>query len=156
MKLDDLVAVSGLSGVFKLVANRSNGLIVENLDSGKRKFAPSRTHQFTPLASIGIYTDDDTTELRLIFRSMIERMSELPVPSSNDNTAIRTYFKEILPNYDEDRVFISDIKKVIKWFSYLNERNLLSLEDLEDPVVEEKEEASEDKAVVKEKSKAKT
>ena len=65
MKLDEFVAVSGLPGVFKMVANRNNGLIVENIETGKRKFAPTRRHQFTPLASIGIYTDgpEDTLEL---------------------------------------------------------------------------------------------
>ena len=71
MKLDDLVAVSGMSGVFKLAANRTNGLIIEDLDNGKRKFAPARKHQFTPLASIGIFTLDDSTELKIIFRTSI-------------------------------------------------------------------------------------
>lgn len=156
MKLDDLVAVSGLSGVYKMVANRSNGLIVENLDSGKRKFAPSRTHQFTPLASIGIYTDEDTTELRLVFKAMLEKMEELPVVVSNDNNEIRKYFREILPNYDEDRVFISDIKKVIKWFAFLNERNHLNLEDLEKPVESEEDTKEGEENKVESKKEAKT
>jgi len=130
MKIDDFVAVSGLPGIFKMVANRNNGLIIENLDTGKKKFAASRKHQFTPLASIGIYTDNDTTELKDIFKTMLEQLEKNP-PTKNTapNTEITAYFETILPNYDRDKVFVSDIKKVIKWFTYLNDRDMLSLED---------------------------
>ena len=139
MKLDDLVAVSGMSGVFKLAANRNNGLIIEDLDNGKRKFAPARKHQFTPLASIGIFTLDDSTELKIIFRTMVEQMENNPVPSANGSSKeLHTYFRLILPDYDEDKVHTSDIKKVIKWFNFLNERNLIDMED--EPEVKDEEE----------------
>ncbi len=143
MKLDDLVAVSGMSGVFKLAANRDNGLIIEDLDNGKRKFAPARKHQFTPLASIGIFTLDDSTELKIIFRTMIEQLEENPVPSaSGSSIELHTYFRKILPDYDEDKVHTSDIKKVIKWFNFLNERKLIDMED-EPETTEEKSEKEE-------------
>ena len=132
MNLDEFVAVSGLPGVFKMVANRNNGLIVENIETGKRKFAPTRRHQFTPLASIGIYTDgpEDTLELKEVFRSMLEKIeSHPPVPHNSDTKALVEYFRTVMPNYDEDRVSVGDIKKVVKWFSYLNEKNMLSLEE---------------------------
>jgi len=130
MNLEDFVAVSGLPGVYKMAANRSNGLIVEDLDSGKRKFVSARKHQFTPLASIGIYTEDDTEELDVIFKTMIEKSATLaPIPHNSKPAEVIGYFKEILPNYDEDRVYLSDMKKVIKWFNFLNDRKLLSLEE---------------------------
>lgn len=139
MKLDDLVAVSGMSGVFKLAANRNNGLIIEDLDNGKRKFAPARKHQFTPLASIGIFTLDDSTELKIIFRTMVEQMESNPVPPANGSSKeLHTYFRLILPDYDEDKVHTSDIKKVIKWFNFLNERNLIDMED--EPEAKDEEE----------------
>ncbi len=139
MKLDDLVAVSGMSGVFKLAANRDNGLIIEDLDNGKRKFASARKHQFTPLASIGIFTLEDSTELKIIFRTMIEQMEENPVPStSGSSNELHTYFRKILSDYDEDKVHTSDIKKVIKWFNFLNERNLIDMED--EPETKDEEE----------------
>ena len=145
MNLEDFVAVSGLPGVFKMAANRSNGLIVEDLDSGKRKFVSARKHQFTPLASIGIYTHDDTEELDVIFKTMIEKSAKLaPIPHNSKPPEVVAYFKEILPNYDEDRVYLSDMKKVIKWFNFLNERKLLSLE--EEKPKEEKKEKSNPKA----------
>ncbi len=128
MNLEEYVAVSGMSGVYKMVANRNNGLIVADLDTGKRKFAAARKHQFTPLASIGIYAGDDTEELKVVFSSMLEKYETIPpVPTNASGEEIYDYFRQILPNFDQDRVYVSDIKKVIKWFNFLNERNLLSL-----------------------------
>ena len=131
MKLDEFVAVSGMPGLYKMVANRNNGLIVADLDSGKRKFAPARKHQFTPLASIGIYTDDgDTQELHKVFRAMLEKQESNPPVSTNaSSNEIHDYFGLVLPEFDRDRVYTSDIKKVIKWFNFLNERNLITLEE---------------------------
>lgn len=145
MKLDDLVAVSGISGVFKLAANRNNGLIIEDLDTGKKRFASARKHQFTPLASIGIFTLDDSTELKIIFRTMVEQLESNAVPKVSDSSnVLHEYFRKILPDYDEDKVHTSDIKKVIKWFIFLNERNLIDMED----EVEEEEKTEEAEEVV--------
>ncbi len=151
MNLEDFVAVSGLPGVYKMAANRSNGLIVEDLDSGKRKFVSARKHQFTPLASIGIYTQDDTEELDTIFTTMINKSATVaPIPHNSKPAEVISYFKEILPDYDEDRVYLSDMKKVIKWFNFLNERKLLSIEDKkEEEVKEVKEEKKTKKAPAK-------
>ncbi|HFC01141.1 MAG TPA: hypothetical protein ENJ53_10085 [Phaeodactylibacter sp.] len=132
MKLDDLVTVSGISGIFKLAANRNNGLIIEDLDKGKKRFASSRKHQFTPLASIAIFTYDDSTELKVVFRTMLEQIeSNPPIKTSSSSAELRDYFRKILPDYDEDKVHTSDIKKLIKWFNFLNERNLIDMEDEE-------------------------
>lgn len=131
MNIEEFVAVGGMSGLYKMVANRSNGLIVADLDSGKRKFAPARKHQFTPLASIGIYTNDgDTAELKVVFRSMLEKIADTPPVSPNASAVeLNEYFGTVLPDFDVDRVYTSDIKKVIKWFNFLNDRSLLSLEE---------------------------
>ncbi len=130
MEFDKLVAVSGLPGIYKMAANRNNGLIIEEIDTGKKKFAPSRKHQFTPLGSIGIYTHDDSTELKVILRTMQEQLeSNPPVAVNAPAGEIKDYFVKILPNYDTDRVFMSDIKKVIKWFNFLNERSLIPSEE---------------------------
>jgi len=128
MKLDDFVAVSGMSGVFKMVANRKNGLIIEDLDTGKRKLAPARKHQFTPLSSIAIYVIgvEDTIELTKVFHRMQEQLEDNPPVSVKAPTEeIKSYFTDIVPNYDEDRVYPSDMKKIIKWFTYLNDRGQL-------------------------------
>lgn len=144
-----MVAVSGLPGVYKMVANRSNGLIVKDIDSGKSRFASSRKHQFTPLASIGIFTDDDTTELKEVFKMMKEKLASLPLPKPSDPSELKKYFAEVLPNYDRDKVHVNDIKKVVKWFSYLNDKDLLDFS-------EEEAEKKKDEAKKKEKVEAKT
>lgn len=127
MNLENLVAVSGMPGLYRIAANRNNGLIVEDLITGKRKFAPSRKHQFTPLESIAIFTDDgDSTELKNVFRNMLQQMTDNPPVSPNAaSEELLEYFADVLPNFDPDRVFPSDIKKVIKWFNFLTEQGLL-------------------------------
>ena len=132
MNLKDLIAVSGMSGVFKIAGNRANGLIVEDIDTGKKKFVPARRHQFTPLESIAIYTDDDSTELSKVFSNMLEQFEDNPPVNPNSKPdELREYFADVLPDFDRDQVSSGDIKKVIKWFLFLNERNLLSLEEEE-------------------------
>lgn len=127
MNLENYIAVTGLSGLYKLAGNRKNGLIVEDLDSGKRKFCPSRRYQFTPLESIAIYTDDgESIELKNVFRNMKDQLEDNPpLATTAKPEELREYFFDVLPTHDEDRVYTSDIKKVIKWFNFLNERNLL-------------------------------
>ena len=84
MNLDDLIAVSGLPGLFRMAANRSNGLIVEDLETGKRRFVSARKHQFTPLGSITIYTDDgDSVELANVFRNMRDQLEDRPPVDAN-------------------------------------------------------------------------
>lgn len=137
MKLENLVAVSGLPGVFTMVANRNNGLIVEDMTHGKRRFASARKHQFTPLESIAIYTDDgDSTELKNVFRNMLDQMEDNPPVEVNaPANEIHEYFADVLPNYDKDRVNTGDIKKVIKWFVYL--QRLGHFANTDDPSEEE-------------------
>jgi len=140
MNLENLIAVSGLPGIYRMAANRSNGLIIEDVKTGKRRFASSRRHQFTPLESIAIYTDDgESTELKNVFRNMLQQLGDNPPANSGAKPEeLHEYFADILPNYDRDRVSTGDIKKVIKWFSYLNESGTLAIEE-ETPQSEEEE-----------------
>ena len=145
MNIEDYVAVSGMSGLYKMVVNRDNGLIIEDLDSGKKRFASARKHQFTPLASIGIYTDDDTTELKLVFNTMLQQIADNPPVATNASKEdISAYFASILPEYDRERVYLSDIKRVIKWFNFLNGRDLLKFEEEQSEEEQSEEEQSEE------------
>jgi hypothetical protein len=135
MNLEKLVAISGKSGLFNMVSNRSNGLIVEDLDNNKRFFVSARMHQFTPLASISIYTDteEETVELKDVFKRMKAGLADNPlVDAKADSNEFRTYFDKIMPEHDRDKVLISDIKKLAKWFSFLHERNLITEEEAEE------------------------
>ena len=143
MDLSNLVAVSGLSGIFKMASNRKNGLILENIDTGKKKFYSSRKHQFTPLESISIYTYGETVELTDVFGSMRDQVEENPpVSHKSDNEVLRTYFESVLPDFDREKVYVSDIKRIIKWFNFLIERDLL--EDKPEEVSNEEETTTEE------------
>lgn len=125
MDLSQLMAISQLPGLFKLKGNRSNGLIVEDLDSGKGRFCSSRRHQFTPLESIAIYTMEDTISLKDVFERILKKdPAQVPTEETSDDD-LKAYFKELIPDYDDSRVHVKDMKKLFKWFRFLNERSLL-------------------------------
>ena len=131
MELANVLAVSGMQGLYKLVTTRSNGLIIEDFDSGKKTFISVRKHQFTPLESIGIYTYSDVVDIKDIFSKMHAYGHAIPENNAHANE-MHTFFREILPDYDEDRVYLSDIKKIIKWYGFLNDRNLIIKETVAD------------------------
>jgi hypothetical protein len=130
MNLEKLVAVSGMSGLFRVTANRANGLIVEELGTEKKIFIPARKHQFTPLESIGIYTaDGETAPLNEVLQKMLDNQAEFPpIDADASPNELRHYFEQILPDYDADRVYISDIKKIVKWFGILHKHGMLDAE----------------------------
>lgn len=151
MSLKKFVVISEMSGVHKMIGNRSNGLIVENFDSKKRRFVSSRKHQFTPLDSISIYTNDgNTVPLKDVFQAMSENLETTPLPSNKLNSKEAfAYMEVILPNYDQDQVYFSDVKKLVKWFAYLNERDLLDYSEEEEE--ETNEEAKEEETSTEDK-----
>ena len=128
MNLKDILAVSKMPGLLKLVNSRNNGLLVTSLnDSTRTIFCSTRKHQFTPMETVAIYTMSDTIELSVIFERMLDQLIENPpVNASSSKEEIENYFSSIVPDYDEDRVYISDMKKVIKWFAILNEKGYLT------------------------------
>ncbi len=120
MKLDNIVSVSGLGGLHKLLATRNNGLLIESFENGKRQFVSVRKHQFTPLVSIGIYTLTDVVNLDEVLEKIHETQETNPIPDPNDKAEnLRAWFKTIVSDHDEDRVHINDIRKVIKWYNFL-------------------------------------
>jgi hypothetical protein len=128
MNLKDILAISGLPGLFKMIDSRGNGLLVQGIDGGKTKFYSMRKHQFTPMETVAIYTMSDTIELSEILQRMLDQVSENPPAGVKDSKEkIEDYFSSIVPNYDEDRVYVSDMKKVIKWFNILNEKGYLTM-----------------------------
>lgn len=139
MSLEKFVVISGLSGIQKMVGNRPNGLIVEELDSKKRKFVSARKHQFTPLDSISIYTTGgDTVPLAGVFKTMQEKLSEIPLPNNKmTKDEAFGYLRQILPNFDEDQVYFSDVKKLVKWFNFLDQRDMLDFSEKEEEKTEE-------------------
>jgi hypothetical protein len=120
MDLENIIAVSSMGGLFFMVANRTNGLIVEPLGGGKRKFISIRKYSFTPLQTVAIFTKTDSEELSTVFSTMLEKEKELALPSAKDSSdKLTTYFQQIVPDFDPEKVMVSDIRRVIKWFEEL-------------------------------------
>ena len=143
MEYSKLVAVSGLPGLFELLSSKSDGAIVRSLDDKSTRFISSRVHNFSHLESIEIYTTGDNVNLVEVFNAMEKASDKLP--ADKDPDSVKKYFEKVYPDMDFERVYASDMKKMIKWFDVLKKNNVeikLSEEPEEEPAdaVEEKEE----------------
>ena len=128
MKLEEIIAISGMPGLYKMAGSRPNGIIIEDIDTGKRKFIPSRKHQFSPLETISIFTMTDSESLIEVLRKMHTLKADVPLVSPKAPSAeLRGYFFKVLPDHDDSRVFDRDISKILKWYDFLNSRNLLEI-----------------------------
>jgi hypothetical protein len=122
MEYAKIVAVTGLPGLFELVSSKSDGAIVKSLDDNSTKFVSSRIHNFSHLESIEVYTVRDNVNLVDIFTAMDQ--SGEKAPDEKDNSAVKKYFEKVYPDLDFDRVYSSDMKKMVKWFSVLKSNNV--------------------------------
>ena len=153
MTFKDIVSVSGVSGLKRVAGQRKDGLIVADLDGSNKKFLAARTHMFSPLDNISIYTDDnDTIPLPDVILSMKKQVGEIPLPPAEGSSdSLRAYFLKVMPNHDEEKVKISDIKKLVKWYHILEAAGLIVEEEQavaaeEVPIVVETEKKEEIKA----------
>lgn len=113
MEYRKLIAVTGQPGLFELVSSKNDGAIVKSLDDQSTKFISSRGHQFSHLESIEVYTVRDNVNLIEVFRAM--QKSEEALPDPKDNKALKAYFTKVYPEIDFERVYNSDLKKMVKW-----------------------------------------
>ncbi len=122
MEYSNLVSISGLSGLFEMVASKTDGAIVKSLEDKTTKFVSSRVHNFSHLESIEVYTVRDNINLVELFQTMLA--SKEALPSEKDPAAIVAYFKKVYADMDFDRVYPSYMKKMVKWFSILKANNI--------------------------------
>jgi hypothetical protein len=130
MKFKELVSISGLSGLFQLIATKSDGAIVKSIDDNITKFVAARAHSVTALDGIEVFTTGDNMRLFDVFLAMKVNAAdagEFDI-SKADNNAIKAHVSKLFPQYDADRVYISDMKKMIKWFSIVDAKGLLVTE----------------------------
>lgn len=126
MDLSEIVSISGKGGLFKVVVQRPDGLVVKPLGEEKTQFVSSRMHVFTPLDGVTVYTDGDGRELKDIFLEMKKQEKDNPpVSPKEDEGKLRVYFESIVPDYDKEKVYASDIKKVLKWYDSLDANDLV-------------------------------
>jgi len=146
--LKDILAVSGHAGLCKLVSNTKNGIIVENLETGKRTPVYA-TSKVSALDDIAIYTVDGEDKPLVDIMKTIRTKTEgkMAVSHKADKDELKKYFEEIMPEYDKDRVYVSDIKKVIQWYNILQKVDMLDLLDEEEESTQkdDKQEQAKDK-----------
>ncbi len=127
MNVEKYVVLSGLPGVYYLVAARNNGVIVEDLKEKRTRFVATRQHQVTPLATVAVYTETEEGSVPLseVFQRMLDAFPQTPPPPVDEaSTVLREYFAQVLPEHDRDRVHIADIKKCIRWFRFMREHGI--------------------------------
>ena len=117
MEYNQLVAVSGLPGLFELVSSKADGGIVRSLEDNSTRFVSTRVHQFSHLESIEVYTIRETVNLVEVFKAMEKASITLPV--EKDSAAVKNYFKQVFSDMDFERVYDSDRRKMVKWFTQL-------------------------------------
>jgi Domain of unknown function (DUF5606) len=139
MEYREIVAVTGLGGLYQLLTTKSDGAIVRSVADKTTKFISARQHNVTPLESIEVYTTGDNVRLQEVFKKMLENEAEIaPIdPRTADNDAIKKYFKNIFPEFDDERVYVSDMKKMLKWYELLKGNDLLHFPAEEEEVTAE-------------------
>ena len=161
MKFTEIAALSGKGGLFKVINPTRTGVILESLDGSKKRMIAGASAKVSVLSEISIYVLDEAESVPLleVFKVIHKTYAgEIGLDKKSDPEELKSFFKDILPNYDVDRVYVSDIKKVITWY-----QSLLSLELghlMKDDVLEAstKEEAKSeiDGAIEKDKAKKKS
>ncbi|GEM_PF-39209 len=131
MEYRQIVAVTGLPGLYQLVSTKNDGALVRSLADKSIKFVSSRVHQLTPLESIEIYTYSENVRLHEVLEQIKSNdapVKELLSGKKASNDELKKYFATILPDFDQERVYVSDIKKVLKWYELLKANDLLNFE----------------------------
>lgn len=122
MEYSKLVAVTGLPGLFELINSKTDGAIVRSLEDKSTRFVSSRIHNFSHLESIEVYTVRDNVNLVDIFTAMDK--ANMALPNDKDGNAVKSYFGKVYPDMDFERVYASDMKKMVKWFDILKKGNI--------------------------------
>jgi len=129
MDLSKILSISGKNGLFNMISQGKNNFIVESLED-KKRFPAFQSDGVSTLDNISIYTYDDAIELGKVLQAIYLKQDKQPLEyKSLTDAQLRAYFKEVLPNYDEERVFISNIKKIYQWYNILLKNDLISIEE---------------------------
>ena len=123
MDYNKLVSVTGMGGLFELISSKTDSGIVRSLEDNSTKFVSTRIHSFSHLESIEVYTTKDNVNLAEVFTAMKNSKETLP-DAKADAKAIRSYFEKVYPDMDFERVYGSDMKKMVKWFEILAKNNI--------------------------------
>lgn len=131
MDLKGILAISGHPGLYKLISQAKNSIIVESLTDKTRMPAYAST-KISALDDIAIYTDEEEVPLKEVFKNIFKKeKGKESISHKASNEEIKSYFEEVLPTYDKDRVYVSDMKKIINWYNILHQVDLLNTKEAE-------------------------
>ena len=134
MEYNKIVAITGLTGLYELLSSKTDGAIIRSLDDNTTRFVASRVHNFSHLESIEVYTVKENVNLVEIFNAM--KQSSETLPDAKNNQAVKKYFEAVYPDIDFERVYASDMKKMVKWFDLLKDKVEFKLTEQEKPLEE--------------------
>ena len=127
--LKDIMSISGHGGLFKFISKARNGIIVENLET-KKRIQAFATMKVSSLEDIAIFTDDEEIKLVEVMKKIFGKEGGKPcIDHKSDPAKLKSYFEEVLPDYNRERVYFSDIKKVVHWYNLLIQFDLLKFEE---------------------------
>jgi hypothetical protein len=137
--LKGILSISGQTGLFKLVAESKSNIIVESLETSKRIPVHS-TSKVSALEDIAIYTENGDVPLKSVFKAIYEKENGGPALSPKaSGSELKSYFEKVVPEFDKDRVYVSDIKKVLLWYNSLQQKELLDFTEEKDNIKENEE-----------------
>lgn len=142
MEYGKIISVSGMGGLFELVSSKKDGAIIKSLEDKSTKFVASRVHNFSHLESIEVYTTRDNVNLVDVFTAM-QNSAEI-LPTEGDAKAVKSYFEKVYADMDFEKVYASDMKKMVKWYAILKANDIeikLSMEENEEENESTEEEA---------------
>ncbi len=150
MKLDDILSIGGKPGLYKLVAQSRGGVIVQSLIDDKR-IPVTQTNNVSSLKDIAIYTYDEEVPLKDVFMKIAEKENfGKAIDHKASGAELRAYMEEVLPDYDQERVYNSDLKKLFQWYNVLHEQGLVVADEEEteetETVAEDAKDASDEKS----------
>jgi Domain of unknown function (DUF5606) len=153
MTYNKIVSVTGLGGLYELVSSKADGGVVRSLEDKTSKFVSNRIHSFSHLESIEVFTKEDNVNLTEVFLAMKADKTAKP-DAKADNAAIRAYFEKVYPDMDFERVYASDMKKMVKWSDILDKAGIEI--KLTEQVAGDEEAGDEKPAIVEKKAAAKS
>ncbi len=152
MDLKGILSIGGYGGLFKLIKQTKNGFIVESLTDKKRMQAFA-TSKISTLEDIAIYTDDSEVHLKDIFKKIFEKEDgKQTISHKASSEDLKSFFIELLPDYDRERVYVSDIKKVVNWYNVLVGLGMVDLEEDEESTEQNTENKESENTEKKEES----
>ncbi len=130
MDLTKILSISGKSGLFLVVAQTKTGAIVESFND-QRRFPVFASEKMSSLEEISIFTTDEDVPLKDVFKKIFDKENGgQAIVDKDNNNALKAYMEEILPEYDKDRVYVSDMKKLFTWYNLLQEKAMLDFSEI--------------------------